>query len=201
MQIFYDANTEMLFLLLLSFPLIMAYSKERFRIPLYLLPLYDSVGEQVDVSKRLTSVADGSFAERQSLIIEGQKLLTKDSSSLLIGVPVLHLMDLGTTNSMHNGFLELLVSTGLIGSFAFSGFLAFRPEVFYAENHAAFHRLSIGNGVFRTAVNSMIFLLFVSFLVCRPDFGQWHILPSIPKKRTAPFLGLEISTIGNGSPR
>ena len=124
MQIFYDANTEMLFLLLLSFPLIIAYSKERFRIPLYLLPLYDLVGEQVDVSKRLTSVADGSFAERQSLIIEGQKLLTKDSSSLLIGGPVLHRMDLGTTNSMHNGFLELLVSTGLIGSFAFSGFLA-----------------------------------------------------------------------------
>lgn len=67
----------------------------------FLLPFYNLSCKEVDISNRLVSVADGSFAERQSLIIEGLNLWTQDSNSLLIGVPVFHLMNLGTTNSMH----------------------------------------------------------------------------------------------------
>lgn len=255
-QIFYDPNTEMLSMLVLSFPLMMAHSKKRFRIPLcllpllgllawltlsrtgfaliiflllstlpssawllrsramvgtvavavvalsFLLPLYNSSVELQDVSERLVSVADGSFQERQLLVLEGLHLWTQDGTSLLIGVPVSHLMDLGTTNAMHNSYLELLVSTGLIGFAAFGGFLVlFARKYLTRITTPLFLAFLLAAGFSVLLLNSMIFLLFVSIFVARPDFGQLHILPRIPKKRTTPSLGLEISTSGNGSPR
>jgi len=255
-QIFYDPNTEMLSMLVLSFPLMMAHSKKRFRIPLYLLPLlgllvwltlsrtgfaliiflllstlpsfawllrsrvmvgtvavavvalsfllplYNSSVEQQDVSERLVSVADGSFQERQLLVLEGLNLWTQDGTSLLIGVPVSRLMDLGTTNSMHNSYLELLVSTGLIGFAAFGGFLVlFARKYLTRITTPLFLAFLLAAGFSVLLLNSMIFLLFVSFFVARPDFGQSHILSRIPKHRPAPSPGLAVGAGGNGDPK
>ncbi len=258
-QILYDANTEMLSLLVLSFPLMMARSKKRFRIPLYLLPLlglfvwltlsrtgfavliflllstlppiawlfrsrviagtvavaavalsfllplYNSSGERQDVSKRLVSVADGSFEERQLLVIEGLNLWTQDSTTLLIGVPVSHLMDLGTANAMHNGYLELLVSTGLIGFAAFGGFLVlFAQKYLTRSTTPLFLGFLLATGFSVLLLNSMIFFLFVSFFVGRPNFGRLRILPRISKNRPArpaPFPGLAVSARGSRAPR
>lgn len=255
-QIFYDPNTEMLSMLVLSFPLMMAHSKKRFRIPLYLLPLlgllawltlsrtgfaliiflllstlpsfawllrsrvmvgtvavavvalsfllplYNSSVEQQDVSERLVSVADGSFQERQLLVLEGLNLWTKDGTSLLIGVPVSRLMDLGTINSMHNSYLELLVSTGLIGFAAFGGFLVLFARKYLTHiTTPLFLAFLLAAGFSVLLLNSIIFLLFVSFFVARPDFGQLHILSRIPKHRPAPSPKLAVGAGGNGDPK
>jgi len=90
----------------------------------------------------------------------------------------------------------------LIGSAAFGGFsVLFARKYLTLITTPLFLGFLLATGFSVLLLNSMIFLLFVSFLVGRPDFGQLRILPHIPKKRTAPFLGLEISTSGNGSPR
>lgn len=237
-RVLYDPNTEMMGLMVLSFPLIIARSRKRLRIPIYLLgllgllawltlsrtgfavtiflfgctlrpvgwllrsrvvvvlmaiafvalsfllPLYKSSGERADVSQRLVSVADGSFEERQLLVLEGLSLWTQDTATLLFGVPTSHLMKLGATNSMHNGYLELLVSTGLVGFTAFGAFLfLFARKYLTPGTTPIFLAYLLAAGVSVLLLNSMIFFFFVSALIGQPYAGRLHVFPRALKNR------------------
>jgi len=90
----------------------------------------------------------------------------------------------------------------LIGSAAFGGFsVLFARKYLTRITTPLFLGFLLATGFSVLLLNSMIFLLFVSFLVGRPDFGQLRILPHIPKQRPAPSPGLAVGAVGNGDPK
>jgi hypothetical protein len=127
-----------------------------------LLPFYRGAEREPEGVKRVISLSDGSFAERQLLVKQGLQLWWGDPVNRLIGVPTSHLDALGATNVMHNGFLELLVATGIMGLVAFTGlFTLFAWRYLDPVTTPLFLAYVLASGFSVLLLNSLLFIIFV----------------------------------------